>query len=30
MLALITTLKSRDDDAKIEVLDAAYWVKGCS
>ena len=30
MLKLVTTLKSRDDDAKIEVLDAAYWVKGCS
>jgi uncharacterized protein (DUF2252 family) len=27
---LVTTLKSRDDDAKVEVLDAAYWVKGCS
>ena len=30
MLELVTTLKSRDDNAKIEVLDAAYWVKGCS
>ena len=30
MLELVTTLKSRDDDAKIEVLDATYWVKGCS
>jgi uncharacterized protein (DUF2252 family) len=27
---LITTVKNRDDDDKIEVLDAAYWVKGCS
>jgi uncharacterized protein (DUF2252 family) len=27
---LVTSLKSRPDDAKIEVLDAAYWVKGCS
>lgn len=27
---LITHLKSRDDDAAIETLDAAYWVKGCS
>ncbi len=27
---LVTSLKSRDDDAVIEVLDAAYWVKGCS
>jgi uncharacterized protein (DUF2252 family) len=30
MLALVTTLKSREDNAKIEVLDAAYWMKGCS
>ena len=30
MQELVTTLKSRDDDAKIEVVDAAYWVKGCS
>jgi uncharacterized protein (DUF2252 family) len=30
VLKLVTTLKSRDDDARIEVLDAAYWVKGCS
>ena len=30
MLELVTRLKSRDDDAKVEVLDAAYWVKGCS
>jgi uncharacterized protein (DUF2252 family) len=27
---LVTSLRSRDDDARIEVLDAAYWVKGCS
>ena len=27
---LVTSLRSRDDDAKVEVLDAAYWVKGCS
>jgi uncharacterized protein (DUF2252 family) len=27
---LITGLKHRDDDAKIRVLDAAYWMKGCS
>jgi uncharacterized protein (DUF2252 family) len=27
---LITSLHSRDDDAKIELLDSAYWVKGCS
>jgi uncharacterized protein (DUF2252 family) len=27
---LVTSLKSRPDDSKIEVLDAAYWMKGCS
>ncbi len=27
---LITSLKHRDDGAKIRVLDAAYWMKGCS
>jgi uncharacterized protein (DUF2252 family) len=27
---LATSLKSRDDDAPIEVKDAAYWMKGCS
>ena len=27
---LITSLHSRDDDAKIRVADAAFWVKGCS
>lgn len=27
---LVTSLRSRDDEAPIEVLDAAYWVKGCS
>jgi uncharacterized protein (DUF2252 family) len=27
---LATSLRSRDDDAAIEVLDAAYWMKGCS
>jgi uncharacterized protein (DUF2252 family) len=27
---LITFLKSRQDTARIEVLDAAYWMKGCS
>ena len=30
MRRLVTSLKSRDDDATIEVLDAAFWVKGCS
>lgn len=27
---LVTSLRSRDADASVEVLDAAYWVKGCS
>ena len=27
---LVASFKSRDDQAKIEVLDAAYWMKGCS
>jgi uncharacterized protein (DUF2252 family) len=27
---LATSLRSRDDDAAVEVLDAAYWMKGCS
>jgi uncharacterized protein (DUF2252 family) len=27
---LATSLKSREDDALIEVEDAAYWMKGCS
>ncbi|HEY6722165.1 MAG TPA: DUF2252 family protein [Burkholderiales bacterium] len=27
---LVTSLRCRKDDAAIEVLDAAYWVKGCS
>jgi uncharacterized protein (DUF2252 family) len=27
---LVTALGSRDADAPVEVLDAAYWVKGCS
>src|ERR1700753_1714581 len=28
--ALVTALRKRDNDAKIRLLDAAYWVKGCS
>jgi uncharacterized protein (DUF2252 family) len=28
--ALVTALNGRKPDAKIAVLDAAYWVKGCS
>jgi uncharacterized protein (DUF2252 family) len=27
---LAVALRSRDDDAEVEVLDAAYWMKGCS
>jgi uncharacterized protein (DUF2252 family) len=27
---LATALRSRDDDAVVEMRDAAYWVKGCS
>jgi uncharacterized protein (DUF2252 family) len=27
---LATSLRSRNDDAVVEVRDAAYWVKGCS
>jgi uncharacterized protein (DUF2252 family) len=27
---LATSLRSRDDGAPVEVLDAAYWMKGCS
>ena len=27
---LVTLLRSRDDDAGIRVIDAAYWRKGCS
>jgi uncharacterized protein (DUF2252 family) len=27
---LATSLRSRDDDALVEVTDAAYWMKGCS
>ena len=28
--ALVTSLKCRSDDAHVSLLDAAYWVKGCS
>lgn len=28
--ALATALRSRDDDAPVELVDAAYWMKGCS
>lgn len=27
---LVTSLRSRDDDASVKMLDAAYWMKGCS
>jgi uncharacterized protein (DUF2252 family) len=27
---LVASLKSRSDDAVLEVVDAAYWMKGCS
>jgi uncharacterized protein (DUF2252 family) len=27
---LATSLRSRDDNAKVELVDAAYWMKGCS
>ncbi len=27
---LVTSLRARDDDAAISVIDAAYWRKGCS
>lgn len=30
LVALATTLKSRSDKAHVKVVDAAYWVKGCS
>jgi uncharacterized protein (DUF2252 family) len=30
LLHLATSLRSRDDDAKVELVDAAYWMKGCS
>jgi len=27
---IATMLRSRDDDSSVEMMDAAYWVKGCS
>jgi uncharacterized protein (DUF2252 family) len=30
MRHLATSLRSREDDAAVEVIDAAYWMKGCS
>jgi len=30
MRRLATMLRCRDDDADVRVLDAGYWLKGCS
>jgi uncharacterized protein (DUF2252 family) len=30
LMRLATSLRSRDDDAKVDLVDAAYWMKGCS
>ena len=30
IVRLATMVKSRDDDASVELIDAAYWMKGCS
>lgn len=30
VVRLATMVKSREDDATVEVIDAAYWMKGCS
>jgi uncharacterized protein (DUF2252 family) len=30
MRSLVTRLEHRSDDAGVELIDAAYWVKGCS
>jgi len=30
VLRLATSLRSRDDGAEVELVDAAYWMKGCS
>jgi uncharacterized protein (DUF2252 family) len=30
MHQLATMLRSRDDDARVKLMDAAYWMKGCS
>ncbi len=30
MQRLVASLRARDDDAEVRVLDAAYWRKGCS
>jgi uncharacterized protein (DUF2252 family) len=30
IVRLATMVNSRDDDAKVEMIDSAYWMKGCS
>lgn len=30
MRRLATTMRSRDDDAEVKLMDSAYWMKGCS
>ncbi len=30
VMKLVTNLKVREDQARVELVDAAYWVKGCS
>jgi uncharacterized protein (DUF2252 family) len=30
MRKLATSMRSRDDDAEVKLLDSAYWMKGCS
>ena len=30
LIEKVTAFKGKDHDAKVEVLDAAYWMKGCS
>jgi uncharacterized protein (DUF2252 family) len=30
LVQLATMIRSRDNDAQVEIVDAAYWVKGCS
>lgn len=30
MRLLVTQLRSRENDARVDLLDSAYWVKGCS
>ena len=30
IIRLVTMVKSRNDDASVELIDSAYWMKGCS